>query len=575
MQQALDAVSLQLLRRIPIRLRLGLAFFALSVLPLTVGGWLSYVESSQAIQNRAQTFFVEIAKQVAQNVHLEMRQLEAASENFLLSRRVQSDLAGYYGHDAAEQVRARADLTRILLETYGSFDYVNQKYLLDNAYRMIDTQVFSQLRDGAARLAAAAPADGRPAWSTYQSSPNQKSMVMLRRLQVTGDNQMAGTLFVGFKPSRFTEIFDTVRLGSDASIFILDLDGGKVLLQGARNTEAIGRAMSGPGLTDALMAARRAGQESDFIGFNDGGGLPYRAAYARIGKTSLYVVNAVSLQNLMAEPRMIRTRLIWIGLACAGVALLFSRMISRSISLPLGGLVASMNQAGAGDYRTRLAPQGQDEISNLAARFNDMTSRVQEQNDRLEERVVERTRDLAMATRSLEILSATDGLTGIPNRRSFDDVLAREMQRAIRARQPLSLLILDVDLFKNYNDFYGHQAGDDCLRRVATFLHSRLRRASDLVARYGGEEFGFIGIDTDAACALALAESICKDVEALGLAHVRSPFGCITVSIGVASVVPVQGMAPEALIRLADAAMYRAKNSGRNRVCADQPIRLV
>ena len=146
-------------------------------------------------------------------------------------------------------------------------------------------------------------------------------------------------------------------------------------------------------------------------------------------------------------------------------------------------------------------------------------------------------------------------------------MFAAEIQRAARAGEPLTLMMLDVDLFKNYNDFYGHQAGDDCLREVALFLQSRSRRSSDLVARYGGEEFAFVCIDTDAASARELAQSLCTAIAARDLPHTRSPFGCITLSIGVATLIPQPGTTPEIMIRMADAAMYRAKNEGRNRVC--------
>ena len=160
----------------------------------------------------------------------------------------------------------------------------------------------------------------------------------------------------------------------------------------------------------------------------------------------------------------------------------------------------------------------------------------------------------------------TDALTGIPNRRRFDDVLASELNRAVRSGQPLALMMLDVDFFKNYNDHYGHQDGDACLRKVARLLHSHARRASDLVARYGGEEFVMLAADTDADSALGLAETVREALEALGLPHVKSPLGCVTTSIGVVVLVPDEAQTPEMFLRMADKAMYRAKEQGRNRV---------
>jgi diguanylate cyclase (GGDEF)-like protein/PAS domain S-box-containing protein len=169
------------------------------------------------------------------------------------------------------------------------------------------------------------------------------------------------------------------------------------------------------------------------------------------------------------------------------------------------------------------------------------------------------------ANRELAILSTTDSLTGLANRRRFDETLQAEWQRGARAARPLSLAMLDVDWFKRYNDHYGHQAGDECLRALAGVLGAQAHRISDLAARYGGEEFAVIAPDTDAAGMLRLAESIHTALEALALPHAESPLGRVTVSIGLAVLVPGDAASPAALLRLADEALYRAKAQGRNR----------
>jgi diguanylate cyclase (GGDEF)-like protein len=179
------------------------------------------------------------------------------------------------------------------------------------------------------------------------------------------------------------------------------------------------------------------------------------------------------------------------------------------------------------------------------------------------------TRKLDEANRELTRLSAVDGLTGIPNRRCFDDTLAREWRRSQRNRQPLSLLLADVDHFKEFNDTYGHQVGDDCLKAVARSLAGCLNRATDLVARYGGEEFAVVLPDTDEHGARAVAELMRDAVAALAVPHSASSVaGHVTLSLGVASCVP--GNEPEAsaesLLGDADKALYEAKRGGRNRV---------
>ena len=186
----------------------------------------------------------------------------------------------------------------------------------------------------------------------------------------------------------------------------------------------------------------------------------------------------------------------------------------------------------------------------------------------LERKVADRTRELVAANRLLEALSITDGLTGIANRRCFDEALLVEWRRTARSCKPLALAILDVDWFKSYNDCYGHQAGDECLRKVAGVIQSHARRVGDLAARYGGEEFALIAPDTDLANMLSLAESIRTALESLALPHAESNYGRVTVSIGVAAMVPNDEPLPATLLRLADDAMYRAKAQGRNQTIA-------
>jgi diguanylate cyclase (GGDEF)-like protein len=184
----------------------------------------------------------------------------------------------------------------------------------------------------------------------------------------------------------------------------------------------------------------------------------------------------------------------------------------------------------------------------------------------LELKVAERTKSLEEANSKLKAMSDTDGLTGVVNRRRFDEVLEAEWRRAARSGLSLGLIMLDVDWFKKYNDSYGHQAGDACLQRVAEVLLSRARRAGDLAARYGGEEFAFIAPETDRKSLQTLAEEIRHALETLDLPHDGSAFGKITASLGIAVRVPAEEQSPTQLILEADQALYRAKAEGRNRV---------
>lgn len=194
---------------------------------------------------------------------------------------------------------------------------------------------------------------------------------------------------------------------------------------------------------------------------------------------------------------------------------------------------------------------------------------LQHSERELEQRVAVRTEELQVLNSRLEMLSLTDALTGIANRRHFDEVLAKECKRALRVGEPLALAVLDVDWFKTYNDHYGHPAGDSCLQQIAHTLAATISRSTDLVARYGGEEFVFLAPSTGLAGAQSMAEKLVRAVEALALPHERSPLGYVTISVGIA-LMPLDAESPaQALLQRADAALYRAKSQGRNRVACD------
>jgi diguanylate cyclase (GGDEF)-like protein len=186
--------------------------------------------------------------------------------------------------------------------------------------------------------------------------------------------------------------------------------------------------------------------------------------------------------------------------------------------------------------------------------------------------VVETLRDLTdekKAQIALEQLATRDGLTGLANRRCFDSTLQAEWQRALRQQQPLSLLMVDVDNFKQYNDAYGHLGGDECLQRIATAVASEMR-ANDLVARYGGEEFAVILPNQSLKGAAIVAERIRCRVEQLQLPNLGAGKQFVTVSIGAATALPAPENDSSQLVATADAALYRAKHMGRNRISLTQ-----
>jgi diguanylate cyclase (GGDEF)-like protein len=219
---------------------------------------------------------------------------------------------------------------------------------------------------------------------------------------------------------------------------------------------------------------------------------------------------------------------------------------------------------GVTAYRTR--------IRGLERRRMELTRLVGERTLQLQERsreLEEQSHQLEDANQRLERLSLHDGLTGIANRRHFDQVLNREWRRAVREKSALSVILSDVDNFKLYNDHYGHLKGDDCLKAIAEAFAGSLRQPSDLCARYGGEEFAMILPNTEEKGAMVVAEKLRTAVEARRLEHAHSPAADhVTVSVGVATTLPLDEAAdPLLLVAAADAALYEAKEQGRNRTC--------
>ncbi len=219
---------------------------------------------------------------------------------------------------------------------------------------------------------------------------------------------------------------------------------------------------------------------------------------------------------------------------------------------------------GVNDYLIKLP----DKIELIARlRYHSTAYIYHKQRDEAFAALQESQRQLHEANLTLEKLSALDGLTGIANRRQFDAVLSKEWQRAIRNRSPISLLMLDIDYFKLYNDTYGHQKGDSCLRRVAKILEDNEKRPADLAARYGGEEFALILPETDGNGANDIALNILEMIRNAAIPHKTSKVNkCLTASLGVATLTAERGNQPELLISHADRALYQAKDQGRNRV---------
>lgn len=298
------------------------------------------------------------------------------------------------------------------------------------------------------------------------------------------------------------------------------------------------------------------------------------AAYSYVPSTKWGVIAQQPLDEAMGNAINIKIKSIVVMGSTVVVAILMALVIARALARPIADISEATNRLAKGDLTVRLEVRTFDEIGELAANFNNMTNQLVKRDEalylaqeELENQVQKRTEELMIVNEELRRISFMDGLTGIANRRYFDEILEREWQRSKRENTSLALIMLDVDFFKNYNDAYGHIAGDECLKRIAEVLKTTAKRPTDLVVRYGGEEFAIVLPDTDVQGARVVGERVRSGVEKLGIQHKMSPISkVVTASIGISVVVLAKETLPITMIAAADEALYQAKQSGRNQI---------
>jgi diguanylate cyclase (GGDEF)-like protein len=244
--------------------------------------------------------------------------------------------------------------------------------------------------------------------------------------------------------------------------------------------------------------------------------------------------------------------------------------VEASVLGDVDALAQVLERVAVAGFDVELPSLTLEPMDTMRIGVEDMCRRLQRVHGELQDKVeeLERSRlEIARHRDAFEKMSYQDGLTGLKNRRRFDDYLEQTARHAARERSWLSLLLVDIDHFKRFNDAYGHMAGDECLKEVAHVMGANAQRPLDLAARYGGEEFALILPATDLEGATGVAQKILAEVEALDVAHDRSPVAPhLTVSVGVASTMPTPGDASRRLVEEADRALYQAKGLGRNQL---------
>jgi diguanylate cyclase (GGDEF)-like protein len=337
------------------------------------------------------------------------------------------------------------------------------------------------------------------------------------------DGRFAGAVVATMKMEHFKRFYDSFDIGREG-VILLALDDGTLLVRRAFN-ETTNRTNIADG--PVFLEYRTKGPVGTAMLKARADSVERLYSYRRLDSYPLIVATALSKEEILANWWLNSYRnFAGIMLLVAVLALLGFRLI-RQISI----------------------------------------------REQLEAELREAKRALEDVNWSLKTLAMQDGLTGLANRRQFESALKAEFSRAMRSGSSLALLMVDVDYFKQYNDIYGHPAGDECLQKISQAVKTAQKRPGDLTARYGGEELAVLLPDTDLAGALAVAEKIRLAINSLQIPHAANPVGTVTVSSGVEAYVPVWGDNVSLdLVRAADQALYSAKSKGRNRVCCKSEV---
>ena len=466
--------------------------------------------SRQAQIHQTEVATSNVARMVGAQVETAMKTTTMALANMV--ERVEHDGAGEY---AMTRLQAHlVELTRTTPELHGLFVY-------DAEGRWLATSLTEQIQGDNSDRAYFQYHRTHADKGIYIGHPVRSRSTGVWVLPVSRridhpDGSFGGVALVTLKVNFFERIYDELNVGRTGTV-LLALDDGTVIYRRPFDAKLIGTNLSGGAVFQAI---RRQSAGSAFLVARVDN-IERLYSFRRVDDFAFVIAVGQTKDELLGNWR--RSSIL-IGLAVlliGAVFALFARKLIRKFII----------------------------------------------RDRLDAKLRAFSHDLQRDNLGLQQLAHTDKLTGLANRRRFDEILEHELRRAQRAGASLALILIDVDFFKKFNDRYGHPAGDACLQAVAGVLAGQVNRNRDLPARYGGEEFAVVLPDTDAAGAMAVAERLRHEIEALRLPHHESPFDVVTASLGVSAIAPGAGDSPDplGLVARADRHLYQAKHAGRNR----------
>ena len=461
----------------------------------------------------------------------------------------------------AASPRAQADLVEYLVSLLGHYRVYESLFIVDPQGKVIAATRDERLEDWMTALLPANASATATIVSPVRTSTflNRPTMVILQPIApgLEGRGRVIGYFVLRLDLRELETVLAENATPVTPAAWLLDRDGGVIARDGkiAENPGepfpvAIAEATTQPGVLERTI-----------------NGVSTVIALRPINPPPAgYLAATVESSVAYGELRRSQEKIVLSGLAAILLIVAISYLASRGILRPISLLSQGARRVAAGDLDVYLPVRGRDEIASLTLAFNDMANKIREGRERLEaahDELARTNEGLKAANRALETLAITDGLTSLYNHRHFQDSLEKELRKCEQQGRPLSLILIDIDHFKAFNDRWGHQEGDAALRRVAAQVIKGIR-PSDMAFRYGGEELAVLMTFVSKAQAAEVAEKLRIAVRD----HAQRPgrFGDrLTVSLGVAAF-PEDGALPRTLVDAADAALYTAKAEGRDRV---------
>lgn len=510
-----------------------------TLIPSLTTAWLSYTRSKRSVDERIRENLQSVSSQIARELDLWWKErlfdLRVFSSSYEVSENLER-ISRTPGDSRAGPALARiTDYLKSVRERFPDYEAL---LVLDAHGRIVARSARQQdstelPADWLQRVRAESAVVG----DAHRDEASGKTL-MRAAVPVHGANgRFLGALTVKLNLRAVDGMVKRIARTAPGEVYLVGADGAPII------TSRFAFADPMPSALPPDAVARLFEREGEAVEYTGLGGRPAVGALRRVPRVGWGVVAEIAAQEAYRQAVQLRNLTVLIVLALllgvGSIAYLLGTLIVR----PLDRLAKGAAKVATGNLDVDLPVVSGGEVGDLTEVFNNMVARLREKNEELER------------------LSVTDGLTGLYNRRYLMHALANEVRRSERHAHPFALLMLDIDRFKDYNDRFGHLAGDEVLTRLASVLRGSIRDV-DLPARYGGEEFVAVLPETDLEDAVEIAERIRSR-----LAEEALPEGNVTLSIGVAEF-PDHGDTPESLLASADAALYRAKREGRNRVVA-------